>query len=92
MPMLRIRSKGVFRDMSLTVPFFERKRFGTRPDLVFVAVCKSFFQAVKKRGDRHPSYRIGLAPRPSGSATPCDAGSPVTGPRNCRFKASDYQR
>lgn len=54
MPMLRIRSKGVFRDMSLTVPFFERKRFGTRPDLVFVAVCESFFQAVKKRGDRHP--------------------------------------
>jgi len=92
MPMLRIRFRGVFRDMSLTVPFFERKRFGTRLDLVLVPVCESFFQAVKKRGDRHPPFRIGLAPRPSGSATPCDAGSLATGPRNCRFKVSDYQR
>jgi hypothetical protein len=90
--MLRIRSKGVFRDMSLTVPFFERKRFGTRPDLVFVLVCESFFQAVKKRGDRHPPFRIGLAPRPSGSATPCDAGSLDAGSRSCRFKVSDYHR
>jgi hypothetical protein len=56
MPMLRILSKGVFRDMSLTVPFFERKRFGTRPDEMFVLVCTSFFQAVKKRGDRHPNF------------------------------------
>jgi len=75
MPIFRILSKGVFLDMSLTVPARERLRLGTRPDLVSVRVCNSLFQAVKKRGDRHPPCRIGLAPRPSGSLLPCDAGS-----------------
>ena len=57
MPILRILSKGVCLAMSLTVPIRERLRFGTRPDFAIVRVAKFLFQAVEKRGDRHP--RIG---------------------------------
>ena len=80
MPIFRILSNGVFLAMSLTVPIRERLRFGTRPDFVIVRVSKFLFQAVEKRGDRHPLYRIGLAPRSSGSFAPCDAGSLKQGP------------
>jgi hypothetical protein len=92
MPIFRILFKGVLRVMSLTLPFLARERLDGRPDLVIVRVSKSLFQAVKKRGDRRPAVRTGLAPHPSGSPTPWDAGSLSAGSRNCRFKVSDYHR
>ncbi len=67
MPIFLILSSGVFLDIKLAESFPERRCLGIRFDFAIVLVAKPSSDTVKKRGDRHPSFRTGLAPRPSGS-------------------------